>query len=121
MTKSIIPYTSNFNTNTFFEDIEDRLVARMLTHYASQLLDNGLHDEVELEKALHRAVTALAAANLPATKHFRSIFISDGKEIQKDFLVSDLCFRLMMLNGDVSNPAVASLQIKVVSNELFNL
>ena len=121
MIKSIIPYTSNFSANTLFDDIEDMLVARMLTHYASQLLENGLQDEDELEKALHRAVTALAAARLPATKHFRSIFISDGKEIKKDFLVSELCFRLAMLNGDVSNPVVASLQINVLSNHSLNL
>jgi hypothetical protein len=116
MVESIIVYPSYFdNHSAALDDFEETLIRKTLTHYASQLLVNGLHDEMELEAALHKAITALQAVHLPAENHFRKIFISYGGELRTDWLVSDLGIRLIMMNADVSNPVVARLQIEILS------
>jgi hypothetical protein len=118
MLKSLIVYPSYFETHSsLLDEIEDRLSEKELTHYASWLLEKGLHDETELEEALTKAITALRAANLPATRHFKKIFICCSGELKRDWLVSDLGLRLIMMNADVSNPVVARLQIEILTSK----
>ena len=118
MVNSLILYPSYFETHSsLIDEIEDRMIERELTHYASGLLEKGLHDEAELEFALQKAVTALSAAHLPATRHFKKVFICVGAELKRDWLVSDLGLRLIMMNADVSNPVVARLQIEVLTSK----
>jgi hypothetical protein len=99
------------------DEIEDRMIDRELTHYASCLLEKGLHDEAELQFALKKAVTALSTAHLPATHHFKKVFICVGSELKSDWLVSDLGLKLILMNADVSNPVVARLQIEVLTSK----
>ena len=120
MLNTLIRYPTYFDTHTtFMEEVEDRLSSMNLREYASQLLEKCLHDETELEEALQKAVTALVAARIPPIKHFKKVFICSGLEIKRDWLVSDLALRLIILNADVSNPAVARLQIEILSNRLL--
>jgi hypothetical protein len=100
------------------DEIEDRFNSRQLTHYASQLLGKCLQDEADLDKALKKAITTLTAARLPSYKHFKKVYICSG-EIRKDWLVSELGLRLILLNADVSNPVVARMQVKILANHLF--
>ena len=101
----------------WFDDIEERMAEKELVHYASQLLERGLKDEMELEKALRKAIIAISAAHLPAARHFRKIFVCVGHNIKNDWLVSNLGLRLIMMNADVSNPVVARLQIEILSGK----
>lgn len=118
MVKTLILYPSWFDTHSsVMDEIEDRLTERELHHYASCLLEKGLNDETELESALQKAVTALSAAHLPATKHFKKVYICVSGELKRDWLVSDLALRLIMMNADVSNPVVARLQIQVLTSK----
>src|SRR2546421_2765166 len=116
MLRNLVPQ-SYFDYHTaIMDDIEDQIIASGLNHYASQLLKKGLHDQAELERSLQKAITAVITARLPATKHFRTVFICCGRELIKDWLVSDLGMRLILLNADVSNPLVARLQVEILSN-----
>jgi hypothetical protein len=119
MVQSIILYPSYYDTHSsVMDELEEKLIQLELTHYASWLLENGLHDMDELECALQKAITALNAAHLPANHHFKKIFICCSGELQEDWLVSDLGLRLIIMNADVSNPVVARLQIEVLSHPL---
>jgi hypothetical protein len=118
MIKSLILYPSWFDTHSsMMDEIEDRLTDMELHHYASCLLEKGLNDETELELALQKAVTALGAVHLPATKHFKKVYICVGGELKTDWLVSDLALGLIMMNADVANPAVAKLQIRILTSK----
>lgn len=118
MINSLALYPAYYDIHPrWFEDIEERLAEKELVHYASKLLEQGLQDERELEKALRKAIIALNAAHLPATRHFRKVFVSVGHDIKNDWLVSNLGLRLIMMNADVSNPVVARLQIEILSGK----
>jgi hypothetical protein len=118
MLKSLIVYPSYFDTYSgLLDEMEDKLSDKELTHYASWLLEKGLHDETELEDAMRKAITALSAANLSATKHFKKVFICCSGELKRDWRVSDLGLRLIMMNADVSNPVVARLQIEILTSK----
>jgi hypothetical protein len=111
-----VPYHSYFTArSSLLSDIEELFASRSFTHYASQLLQKGLYDEQDLESAVQKAITACVVAGLPATRHFKIIYIC-SEEIKKDWLVSDLAIKLIILNADVSNPLVARLQIEIISN-----
>jgi hypothetical protein len=121
MVNSLVVYTSYYdNHSSFMDELEEKLVERTLTHYASQLLENCLHDESDLETALQKAVIAMNTVQPPASNHFRKIFISRGAEVVTDWLVSDLGLRLIILNADVSNPVVARLQVEILSARSIN-
>ena len=116
MTQHLVLYSSYIDTHSaLLDEFEERVADSALHHYASELLEKGLHDEDELEEALQKAITALCAAHLPCRRHIKKVFISDTDSIRNDWLVSDLAFRLIMVNADVSNPNVAKLQVELLS------
>ena len=100
----------------FFEQLETNLVTMHLRHYASELLEQGFHDENELDSSLHKAIGALTRAKQPVIKHFREVYVSESGSIKKDWMVSDLGYRLIIFNGDISNPVVAKLQVELLAN-----
>jgi hypothetical protein len=101
------------------EDAAERMAEKELVNYASQLLGHGIDDEMELETAMHKAITALSAAHMPASHHFKKVFICVGHDIKYDWLVSNLGLRLIVMNADVSNPVVARLQIDMLSRKFI--
>ena len=98
-------------------DLEEALSVLNLHHYASLLLRMGFGDEVYLQQALQKAITACKAANLPANRHLKLVFICSGNNIREDWLVSDLGLQLILLNADVSNPKAARWQIQILSQQ----
>lgn len=121
MVQSLALYPAYFYYNSsVMDEFEESLIERTLTHYASQLLKSCVEDESELEAAIQKALTALNTVHLPASHHFKKIFISLGPEVKTDWLVSDLGFRLIILNADVSNPVVARLQVEMLSSRSLN-
>lgn len=112
----LIIYPSYYDTHSaVLDEIEERILDRMFTHYASQLLGQGLDDEMELEEALQKAMTALRAAHLPAYRHFKRVFRCYNDRIGMDWLVSELGFRLIIMHSDASNPLMAKLQIELLT------
>jgi len=115
MTDSMVLYSSRFDYSTFLDEFEERIADSALHHYASELLEKGLHDEEELKQALQKAITALCAAHMSCRQHVKKVFISYGDNIRNDWLVSDLALRLIIMNADVSNPVIARLQVELLS------
>lgn len=121
MVNNLVLYPAYFDYHSpVMDEFEDRLVERTLTHYASQLLESCLATEEELDAAVQKALTAINTVHIPASNHFRKIFISLGQEVKTDWLVSDLAFRLIILNADVANPIVARLQVEILSSKSLN-
>ena len=114
MVLAIVPHSYfDFNGDELHE-VEDRIICGSLTHYASSLLQKCFHDKVELEWSLQKTLAALRAANQPISKHFRTVFVC-GNELRLDWMISDLGLRLLLINADVTNPIVASLQVQLLS------
>jgi hypothetical protein len=104
--------------STFFDHLENSYITMHLTHYASELLKKGFQDELELDNALHKAMAALTRASLPVLRHFREVYVSESGTIKKDWAVSDLGYRLIVFNADISNPVVAKLQVEILENHV---
>jgi hypothetical protein len=102
------------NGRSLFEQLEERLLERSLTHYASWLLDRGLKDQQALEKALDKAMSVLCSARMACHHHFKKIYVSQQGQLKTDWLVSDLGMRMIIMQAD-TNPAVASLQVQLLS------
>ncbi len=118
MAKKMVLYSSRFdNHSNLLDEIEERIADSTLHHYASELLEKCLRDEQELESAMQRTMIALCGAHMPCRQHVKKVFVSYGSSIRNDWLVSDLAFRLIIMNADVSNPVVARLQVEMVKKE----
>ncbi|MBN8880187.1 MAG: hypothetical protein J0I32_21765 [Sphingobacteriales bacterium] len=98
-----------------FQELEDRVIEKNLTHYASWLLGRGLSSQDELEEALNKAMNALGSARLACYRHFKKIYISQRGQLKPDWLVSDLGMRMIIMHTDAGNPAMASLQVQVLT------
>lgn len=110
-------YTDFFSS--WRSELEDRIRETAFTHYASHLLNDAIPDETELEKALQKALHALVAVKMPVTNHFKAVYICSKGQLKKDYLVTDLGLRLILLNTDTANPIVARLQVEILTNSLF--
>jgi hypothetical protein len=115
MELEVVPHAYFESQFSVLMETEDRIIFGGLTHYASHLLEKCFHDRLELERSMQKAITALTAARLPASRHFRAVFVGE-RELQQDWLVSDLGLRLIILNADVSNPIVGRLQVEILSD-----
>jgi len=119
MFPDLILYASGTDTySNVLDDVREILLSRRLIHYAASLEERCMLDEVQLEKAVQRALRVCISAGISPTEHFRSIFVYAGAAIRRDWLVSDLGLKLIMLNADVSNPVIARMQIELLSNTL---
>jgi hypothetical protein len=110
----LVLYTAD-EPDMFSNEIEDALLVHTLTHYAGRLIGKAMKNAEDLETALAKSITAVAAAHLPAAHHFRRVYVSDVTGIRTDWLVSDLGLRMLILNADVSNPLVAQLLVNLLS------
>ncbi len=116
MLQSAVIYNSaNPYPVSFWQDIEDLFFRRQCTHYVSQVLQPRIIAADDLEQAVTRAFKACALAGLPVHRHFQSIYVC-ADEIQKDWLVSDLAFQLIVLNASAANPIIARMQVELLSN-----
>jgi hypothetical protein len=113
MTLAMVPYSYFDEHADELVEMEDRIICGGLTHYASRLLEKCFQDKTELERSLQKAFRALRSANLPVSKHFRTVFVC-GNELTADWMISDLGLRLLLINADVSNPVVARLQVQIL-------
>jgi hypothetical protein len=116
MVKDPVLYFDYTRDSSLANNMEEMFFIHNLRHYASSLLLTCLHDETELETAVQKAITACVVAGLPVNRHFKNIFVC-AREIRKDWLVSGLALQLILLNADVSNPLVAKLQVRVLSDK----
>jgi hypothetical protein len=114
----VIYHSANPYPVSFWQDIEDLFFRRQCTHYVSQILPQEIIEADDLEQAVTRAINACALAGLPVHRHFQSIYVC-AEEIQKDWLVSDLAFQLIVLNANTANSIIAGMQVELLSGNSF--
>jgi hypothetical protein len=83
------------------------------------LKDKVFEDEDDLCQAVYKAIDALAAAGMPVHRHFRCIYICEEGQLKRDFLVTDLGFRLIIVQADAANPVAARLQVETLLHHLI--
>jgi hypothetical protein len=116
MGSAMVRYFTRFDQEYgLFQELENKVIEKGLVHYASWLLERGLHDQAELEKALQKAMQALCSARLACRGHFKRIYVCQQGQLKTDWLVSDLGMRMIIMHTDAGNPAMASLQVQILS------
>jgi hypothetical protein len=119
MFPDVIIYPSYTDTySTVLDDIREILISRQLIHYAGSLREGCMLEDIELEKAVQKALVVCVTAGISPAEHFKSIFIYAGEALKKDWLVSDLGLQLILLNADIANPVVARLQVELASGRV---
>ena len=85
-----------------------------LKYLASDLASFGLENSEEMEKAVVRAIKACRAVRIPIRKNFKEIYVSQRGRVYRDWRLSALGRKLVLINANPSNPVVARLQVELV-------
>ncbi len=104
---------------SYWEAVEEKLEALEFCHYASQLLGKVFEEEAALFRAVYKAIDALSIAGMPVYRHFRCIYICGDGQLKRDFLVTDLGFRMIIVQADTNHPAAARLQVETLLHHLL--
>lgn len=117
---ALVRYFARFDQEDgLFQELENKVMEKGLVHYASWVLDRGgVRDQAELEKALHKAMQVLCSARRSCRGHFKQVYVCQHGQLKTDWLVSDLGMRMIIMHTDAANPAMASLQVKILSAAL---
>ncbi len=112
---AIIIYHESYPTSDSMEQFFDMYNASKMTYLASDLLKNGVSGE-EISKALVRAFKAGETAGLDIREHFLPICTQGAEGLFNDCKLSKVGFGLLVINADVTVPAIAKYQLKVVQS-----
>jgi hypothetical protein len=96
------------------QGLNDAIDLTFLQYKASDLFYYGMNNTGELETAINRAIIACRACNVAVEKNFRVLFVSSNNGLVKEWLLSDLARKLILLNANPSNALVANLQLKLL-------
>ena len=110
---AIIIYHESYPNSDAVEQFFDAFNTAQMTYLASDLLKNGVSGE-EISKALVRAFKASEAADLDVRKHFLPIYTQGAEGVFNDCKLSELGFRLLLINADITVPAIAKYQLKLL-------
>jgi hypothetical protein len=98
--------------NAILEDIFDDIRSMDCRFHCTDLMESLGYEKYELfEPAIEAAKKACLSLNILVRYHFKTIFIYDGKSIQKEYLFSHLACYFITMNADSSMPAVARAQL----------
>ncbi|HET7818519.1 MAG TPA: hypothetical protein VFL70_04385 [Bacteroidia bacterium] len=111
----ITVYNTHGNSSELEEFVE-ACILDSLQYRGSEFWDLGMDEGGELAEAINRAIRACKNSGLSVEENFRSIYIVGEHGILKDWMLSVLARRLILLNANPSNPIVARLQIKLLKN-----
>ena len=98
------------------DELFDFLQDIRLTHLASDMFVYGFHNSNDLADAIERAMNVCRTLQIPIRRNFKPVYIYRDSGIIKDWRLSDLGRKLVILNGNSKNPYVAKLQIQLLSN-----
>jgi hypothetical protein len=116
MLQTRVKYSANPCPTSFRQDIEDLFFRRQCKHYVSQVLKKGIINANDLEQAVTRSITACILAGLPVHRHFQSVYVC-SEETQKDWLVSNLAFQLIMFNANAADVIIARMEAELLSKD----
>ncbi|GIV34293.1 MAG: hypothetical protein KatS3mg031_1828 [Chitinophagales bacterium] len=110
-------YQTEFPTGAF-EDFLDSIIEQQLRYFASQLRFMGIHDPATIEHSVSRAMMVCKAAQIPLRENFKSVYICTENSIKRDWRLSELAMKLVIINSDITKPMVAETQVWLVKNRL---
>lgn len=102
------------NMESAEEEWMDLLLDLQFTHLASELFVYGFNTE-ELSEAIERSLNVCRTMGIPVRQNFKPVYIYRDTAIIKDWRLSDLGRKLVILNGNGKNPYVAKLQIQLLN------
>ena len=111
-TTKITKYKAS-SDSPFLEEFEEIYSGLSRKYFASDLSSLGIDNGQELTTAVQRAMQACRAAGLSVNRNFKKVYISKGGDIFRDWKISALARKLIILNADPSNPIIAKLQVKL--------
>jgi hypothetical protein len=111
----LIIYQEKHN-GTAEEELMDLLNDLHLSHLASELFVYGFTGPDELSASIERSMNICRNANISIRQNFKPLYVYRNGEMLRDWRLSDLGRKLVILNGDSKNPFVAKLQIQLLKN-----
>jgi hypothetical protein len=103
-------------TPPFIEGFIDYFNRRNCVVYASEVFkDLDFSKEIAINYAIKRAKYACATLNIPVAEHFVSVYRAIDDEVYVDWKLSSFAAYLSLLNGNPSDPLVASFQQNLVN------
>ncbi|SFT41754.1 hypothetical protein SAMN05216474_0447 [Lishizhenia tianjinensis] len=106
----IILYNS-VNTNVDLNDLEEHLIDIDLRYRATELVTTGHMGFEEMQQAVKRAMNICKVAGVEVRKHFKAIYLCREGILLRDWRLSALARKLVVINGDPNNLYVAKVQI----------
>lgn len=98
---------------TFHFREEENSNYRKLKHLASELIDFGIDDPEEIEKAVRKSIRVIKTLKMNERSHFMPVLVCRDGQIIRDWKLSTLAQKLVILNASPDNPYVARLQLKL--------
>lgn len=98
--------------NALLDELFDDIRSMDCRFQCADLMESLGYEKYGLfEPAIEAAKIACYSLNIPIRYHFRTVFISDGNSIHKEYLFSHLSCYLITMNANSSMPAVARAQL----------
>ncbi|HFA51473.1 MAG TPA: damage-inducible protein D [Bacteroidetes bacterium] len=109
----VIIYRKEYDVQEEMQHFRDLCFSSGMKYLASDLLKEGLSPK-GISDAVRRAMTAGRAGGMDLQQHFCPVYTQVGGMLFKDCKLSRLGYALVLLNADVSLPAAAKWQLRVL-------
>jgi hypothetical protein len=109
----LLIYTKQYDLPDAFHDFMDFYHSINMKYLASDLLDKGLTPK-QIADAVAMAIKVARSSGIKAHEHFMPVFSSIGPGIIQDCKLSPLGYGLVLINADISIPAVGGFQISLL-------
>jgi hypothetical protein len=95
----LIEYYKSQTLSSEMECFANYIIELELKFYASNVLPRiGIIEQTDFEVAINKAVTLCRLTNVPVSKHFKVIYIENNKSITKDWKLSQLACRIILIS-----------------------
>src|SRR5688572_27080523 len=85
------------------QGLNDAIDFQFLPYKASELFYYGMNSLDELEEAVNRAMVVCRHGGITIEKNFRALFVASNNGLIKEWRLSDLARKLILLNANPAN------------------
>jgi hypothetical protein len=111
----IIVYSAYWNTRTEINNLADAFVYNKLPYRISEFIFSQSRSEMEeWENAVDRAMRVCRTSGVPVEYNFKRIYLVTTRGIVKDWMLSALARRLVLINASPNNILAARLQLQLL-------
>jgi hypothetical protein len=103
------------------EEFMEKIESRNLLYYASEAATEMEFDSLEeLHSSVKRAMELCISAGIPIKGNFQRVYKCFDDGLTYDWKLSLLAYKLVCLSGNVNNPNVSRLNIKLIKEQHIN-